>query len=102
MIRKTAVFVFALFMWPSLALAISPEWTAQKCRLYQRAYDAVSPGVALSDAFKIPHDAFLSSGCTDRRRVCPTTPEEWALADTLTLMIVTEGATGSFLPFRCK
>lgn len=76
-------------------------WRAEKCRLYTRAWEMASPGVALSPGFVAAHDAFLAAGCLIRGEVCPVSDAEKGLADLLTLMIVTEGATGSFLPFHC-
>jgi len=86
------------------AHAISPEWTAEKCDCYTRAWHMATEGLAtgtLSDRFIADHDAFFDSGCTIRGAVCPMTKPEYDLANMLSLMAVAEGATGSFLPFHC-
>ncbi|WP_123791502.1 hypothetical protein [Pacificibacter maritimus] len=91
-------------MVPFAAQAISPEWTAEKCERYTRAWGMATQGdvaASLSDDFVTHHDAFIASGCTMRGKVCPVTKAERDLADILSLMAVAEGATGSFLPFHC-
>ncbi len=98
-----AMCLAVLPLWPMGVWAISPEWTAQKCERYTRAWEMATQGAreGLSDAFIADHDTFLASGCTIRGTVCPETAQERALADMLSLMAVAEGATGSFLPFHC-
>ncbi|WP_417259043.1 hypothetical protein [Celeribacter sp.] len=97
------IFLVFASLLPVAAQAISPEWTAEKCSRYARAWDMATQGprVGLSDDFIADHDAFLASGCTIRGEVCPRSEQERALADMLSLMAVAEGATGSFLPFHC-
>lgn len=83
---------------------VSPEWTAEKCRRYTRAWDHATAGgvlAQLTPAFVADHDRFLADGCRTRGRVCPVTPAERRLADLLSLMAVAEGMAGSFLPFSC-
>lgn len=96
----------ALVLLPGTAAAqISPEWTAEKCRLYTRAWDHATAGegqTGLTPGFLAAHDTFLSDGCRSRGHVCPVTPEEIALANMLSLMAVAEGMAGSFLPFSCN
>jgi hypothetical protein len=80
------------------------DWTARKCALYHEAWAKAASGDALIGVgtdFLAAHDVFLASDCT-QRAVCPRTPAELALADTLSLMAVAEGMAGSFLPFTCK
>ncbi|GKY89474.1 hypothetical protein [Sinisalibacter aestuarii] len=86
---------------PGAAQEQAEAWRAEKCRLYTRAWEMSAPGLALSERFVAAHDAFLASGCTIRGEVCPQSDAEKGLADMLTLMIVMEGAAGSFLPFHC-
>ena len=90
---------------PGVAQAdVSSAWTAEKCRRYVRAWEhATSGGVRarLTPAFVAAHDRFVADGCRRRGRVCPVSPEERRLADTLSLMAVAEGMAGSFLPFSC-
>lgn len=98
------LFILCLAVAPVVANAISPEWTAEKCGRYTRAWHMATDGLAtgtLSDRFLADHDAFLDSGCTIRGTVCPMTKSEYDLANMLSLMAVAEGATGSFLPFHC-
>lgn len=98
MIRPLALLLGLL---PAPALA---DWAAEKCALYGRAWSyltAEGGDARLSSGFASGNRRFIDSGCTDRTPVCPTTEEDLKAADTLTLMIVMEGATGSFLPFGC-
>ncbi|WP_417247705.1 hypothetical protein [Celeribacter sp.] len=96
--------VFGMLLLASPAHAISPEWTAQKCALYINAWDMMTDGgtlEGLSEPFKKGNSAFMATGCTTRGTVCPVSDAERAVADALSLMMVGEGATGSFLPFHC-
>lgn len=84
---------------------VSPEWTAEKCARYTRAWQHVSAGDGLAGIgrdFLTAHAEFLASGCTLRGTACPRSAAELRLADTLALMAVAEGTAGSFLPFRCS
>jgi len=102
--RSKAALSGGLFLGLTLAgaaTATSPDWTAEKCRRYARAWQMGRAGVVLSEAFVAAQEDFLAAGCSIRGSVCPQSPAEWALADRLTLMMVMEGATGSFLPFHC-
>jgi hypothetical protein len=100
---------------PGLALAVVPvlcalatpgaatPWSERKCQLYARAWDAVRQGDGLDGigpGFVATQEAFVASGCTDGS-VCPEGEAERALADKLSLMAISEGMTGSFLPFSC-
>ncbi|MCZ4353012.1 hypothetical protein O4H61_10850 [Roseovarius aestuarii] len=100
----TAAFVSCMAL-PTFAQSTAPtDWTARKCALYRVAWAKAASGDALDDVsekFLSSHNDFLASDCT-RRAVCPRTPQELALADTLSLMAVAEGMAGSFLPFTCK
>ncbi|MCC5993593.1 MAG: hypothetical protein JJT99_13850 [Rhodobacteraceae bacterium] len=80
------------------------SWTQQKCILYTEAWNHLGHSSMLegvSEQFVADHIAFLETGCLDRRRVCPRSEAELALADILSLMAVAEGMAGSFLPFHC-
>lgn len=80
-------------------------WTQRKCVLYTAAWKRVvgdERPAGVSDEFVSAHDAFLASGCLDRGRVCPRSPRELEIADILSLMAVSEGMAGSFLPFDCS
>jgi len=93
-----------MLMVPGAAQAISPEWTAEKCVRFERAWDMATDGETidgLTPEFIAANRVFLEAGCAIRGAVCPRTAEERELADVLSLMVVAEGATGSFLPFRC-
>lgn len=101
---KTLLVALCLPMAAAAQTGVSPAWTAEKCARYTRAWDHVSAGDGLTGIgtdFLTAHAEFLATGCTTRGRVCPSSPAEVRLADTLALMAVAEGTAGSFLPFRC-
>jgi hypothetical protein len=80
------------------------SWTEQKCTLYARAFDDAVGMVdadRLSAAFLARNEAFIAGGCTEYIRICPTSAEEYRLADILTLMTMNEGMASTFVPFGC-
>jgi hypothetical protein len=79
-------------------------WPEQKCVLYQGAWDVALDSVGpdgISEAFIAGSAEFVASGCTIRGNVCPRSPQEFKLADLLTLMTMNEGMASTFAPFRC-
>jgi hypothetical protein len=97
---------------PALALAalfaatpaLAQDWPAEKCRRYAEAWDAASRHrgtTGLSRDFLDAHDAFIASGCRDRR-ACPRSQAEIAMADTMTVLALNAGMSGTFLPFICR
>ncbi|RGP39248.1 hypothetical protein [Pseudotabrizicola alkalilacus] len=106
---KAGLAVAACLILPAAAVGQSlggtADWVARKCSLYTEAWVALTAGqggAGIGPAFFARHEAFLVSGCTARAEVCPVSPEEFALADKLSLMAVAEGMAGSFLPFACR
>ncbi|CAH0308243.1 hypothetical protein [Roseomonas sp. CECT 9278] len=86
------------------AQAQAPDWPAEKCRRYAEAWSAATQrlGTAgLSPAFIAAHGAFIASGCRERA-VCPRSTAEIAMADTMTLLALNAGMSGTFLPFICR
>lgn len=79
-------------------------WSQTKCRLYSDAFARAIDErgtTGLGPEFLLAHQAFLDSGCTGTRDVCPRSQQELALADLLSVVAINEGMTGSFLPFAC-
>jgi hypothetical protein len=79
-------------------------WSRTKCRLYSDAFARAIDErgtTGLGPEFLLAHQAFLDSGCTGTRDVCPRSQQELALADLLSVLAINEGMTGSFLPFAC-
>lgn len=101
-------------VWTALAVltafavftdAGAETWPEKKCRLYENVWNAVAEARSLegvSRSFLENHAAFLASGCSAHRHVCPASETERALSDRLTLMAVSEGMSGTFLPFSCS
>ncbi|MGK7867903.1 hypothetical protein [Falsiroseomonas sp. E2-1-a20] len=91
-------------------LAVQPVqaqsgWPEVKCARYGEATAAALAHFGrqgVSQAFLDRHAAFLASGCTGQRDVCPRSPAELTLADALSIAAMNGGATGSFLPFACR
>lgn len=82
----------------------TPEWQAEKCALFERAWTFVldGQGAELGADFVEGLDRFITAGCTGTEAVCPAPGAEFAAADTLALMVVAESMTTTFLPFSCK
>lgn len=84
--------------------APADSWSQTKCRLYSDAFARAIDErgtTGLGPEFLLAHQAFLDSGCTGARDVCPRSQQELALADLLSVVAINEGMTGSFLPFAC-
>jgi hypothetical protein len=87
---------------PSRVLAQS--WSEVKCARYSQAWSEVLARRGtrgLSDAFVASHDAFVASGCTTQGRVCPRSDDDFALANTMTVLAMNAGTASTFLPFAC-
>jgi hypothetical protein len=84
--------------------ALARDWPAEKCRRYTEAWTATVERLGsegLSHGFQAAHAAFLSSGCRTRA-ACPRSPAEIAMADTMTVLALNAGMSGTFLPFVCR
>lgn len=107
--RLISISMFALCaIASSLCLpsrAVGEDWNSRKCALFYDAWSSAQKmrGTdGLSAAFLDGHVEFFASECRQNRPgICPQSPQEWDRANMLTLMIVAEGATGSFLPYHC-
>ena len=83
----------------------APDWPTEKCNRYRTAYEQAlnrQGKSGLSPDFLASHDAFLAANCQARAEVCARSKEEVALANTLTLMAMNRGMSGTFLPFYCR
>lgn len=56
----------------------------------------------LGEAFITRHEDFIASGCLEGRQVCPRSREELDMANTLVLLGMNAGMSGTFFPFSCK
>ncbi len=86
-------------------LALDPTWTERKCALYGDAWRKVrrAPAYAgMGEDFVAANERFIAAGCTGERDACPRSDADFRAADALSLMAVTEGMAGSFLPFACR
>jgi len=102
LIRAAALSFLAL---TNPALAQSIDWPAEKCRRYSHAWrDALirTGAKGLGEDFLSAHSAFIAAGCVGPREVCPRSPEELEMANTMTVLALNAGMSGTFLPFACR
>lgn len=103
-----ASLLFALMLAPARAQdddARLPAWSAEKCRAYAAAWDAELLGArpdGLGAAFLEGNEAFIASGCSEGRAICPQNDLEFAMANRLTIAAMNMGAASTFLPFACR
>jgi hypothetical protein len=85
---------------------VAPEhWPTVKCNRYRQAYAEAIRRLTtrgIGQAFIESHEAFLASNCTARADVCPRSPEELNLANTLVILVMNQGMASTFLPFACR
>jgi hypothetical protein len=85
--------------------APADAWSLRKCALYaqavQDALAALGPE-GIRPRFLEENKAFIASGCHAPARICAETPQEYALADLLTVMTMNEGMASTFVPFGCN
>ncbi len=79
------------------------NWREEKCVRYKAAWARFllkrgSAGLGLD--FMQAHDQFLVSNCSIRS-VCPVSPEEFEVANSLTILAMNAGTASTFLPFSC-
>jgi hypothetical protein len=99
----------------SLAMLLSPlvaantatadAWSQKKCTLYGEAWRKVvewQGREGLGHDFIDGNERFIAGGCSMPAGVCPRSAAELKAADTLSMMAVSQGITGSFLPFGCR
>ena len=81
------------------------DWHDVKCARYRKAWSAALARAGtqgLGPAFLASHDAFLASNCTRRADVCPRSPQELALANTMVVLSMNFGTASTFAPFYCR
>jgi hypothetical protein len=81
------------------------NWAQVKCERYERAYrDSVARlGTGgLGAGFLSGHESFFASGCKKQADVCPKSPEELRMANTLVIRGMNEGMASTFFPFACR
>lgn len=81
------------------------DWPTVKCTRYRQAWQEATTRQGMKGLgadFLENHRLFLDSNCLENRRVCPVSPEEFKLANTLILLGMNRGMSGTFFPFSCK
>jgi hypothetical protein len=85
--------------------AAASSWTVTKCDRYRKAWTGALSrrgGKGIGAEFMERHEAFLESGCLSKADVCPRSPEEFELANVLTILAMNAGTASTFLPFACR
>ena len=81
------------------------SWSDEKCARYTKGWSELMARrgtTGLGETFLARHDAFLASGCLAKADVCPRSPEEFELANNLTILAMNAGTASTFLPFACR
>lgn len=92
---------------PARPAAAEPArpWAEEKCVRYRRAWTdllARRGREGLGRDFVARHEAFLASGCSGPRDVCPRSPAELEAANALVIAAMNAGAPSTFPPFACR
>lgn len=98
-------FVVLLLAFAVHAPAFGETWTERKCRIYRDGWARViaARGTAgLGPVFLERHQAFIDGGCTGRAEVCPVSPEEFEVANTMIVLAMNAGTASTFPPFACR
>ena len=80
------------------------SWTEEKCVRYTRDWSEALRRLGetgLSREFIEGNAAFIKRGCTGDDKVCPRSARDWQLVDALTILVVNQGMSSTFLPFFC-
>lgn len=97
--------VLVLSATGTVSTANADAWSQKKCTLYGEAWRKVvewQGREGLGHDFIEGNERFIADGCSTPARVCPKSAEELKAADTLSMMVISQGITGSFLPFGCN
>lgn len=85
--------------------ARADAWSEEKCRRYDKAFHEILDLVGrdgVTDHFIKGNEAFIAAGCSNGADVCPRSPEDFDLANKLTLAAMGFGTASTFLPFVCR
>lgn len=85
--------------------ASGETWTERKCRIYREGWTrliAARGTQGLGKVFLERHQAFIDGGCTGRADVCPVSPAEFDVANTMIVLAMNAGTASTFPPFACR
>jgi len=104
---RTGSFLAFLFAASTMAAAqnAAPSWTETKCSRYATAWSEALErhgAEGMGQEFLDAHETFLTSGCAKKADVCPTTPEELAMANVMVIAAMNAGTASTFPPFACN
>lgn len=80
-------------------------WTKEKCARYDKAFHELlelGGRDGVTDGFIEGNEDFIKAGCANGADVCPKSPEDFALANNLTIAAMGFGTASTFLPFICR
>lgn len=81
------------------------RWRAEKCARYAAAWPGALDFVGrdrLEERFLAAHAAFIASGCSSGRDICPRSAAEREIADIMTIAAMSAGTASTFPPFVCR
>ena len=80
-------------------------WSQAKCARYDKAFHELldlGDRNGVTEGFIKGNEDFIKAGCSNGADVCPRSPEDFKLANDLTLAAMGFGTASTFLPFICR
>ena len=84
--------------------AAKRDWTEEKCFRYARDWNEALRrfgAEGLSPRFLAGNTEFIRARCRRPDPICPATAKDRKLVDALSIRVVNEGMSTTFLPFDC-
>jgi hypothetical protein len=81
------------------------SWSKEKCVRYDKAFHELldlGGRQGVTEGFIKGNEDFIAAGCSNGADVCPRSPEDFKLANNLTIAAMGFGTASSFLPFICR
>jgi hypothetical protein len=105
--RRRATCLCAILLLTGFARLHAEErnWAEEKCARYDKAFHELLDMVGrdgVTEHFIKGNEAFIAAGCSNGADVCPESPEDFALANKLTIAAMGFGTASTFLPFVCR
>lgn len=80
-------------------------WSREKCVRYEKAFHELldlGGRQGVTESFIKGNEDFIKAGCSNGADVCPQSPEDFKLANNLTIAAMDFGTASTFLPFICR
>lgn len=81
------------------------SWAEEKCARYDKAFHELLNMVSrdgITEHIIQGNEAFIAAGCSNGADVCPESPDDFDLANKLTIAAMGFGTASTFLPFVCR